>query len=163
MQKRLRNCPRRSFPFWPLAPFRGEGLGVSGLTAESLTRQVGKKSKPKCELCVQSGTLRPEKKSRSKTVLDPKMEQPKKELLRPSHPVTNGDGKSQHDDFKSSRDTLKQAIKDTRRRVRRGKPEKQIIAAVSWTNPDAEPGHQRKTSLAVWALAPVNKISRLRR
>ena len=47
-------------------------------------------------------------------------------------------GTQQHDDFNTFEDTLKQAIKAADVKLD-AKQKKQIIAAVSWTNPDAEP------------------------
>ncbi|WP_417745554.1 type I restriction-modification system subunit M [Rosistilla oblonga] len=61
-----------------------------------------------------------------------------KELLDKAIKLQAAIGTDQHDDFNQFETTLKQAIKEADVDLD-AKQKKQIIAAVSWTNPDAEP------------------------
>ncbi len=54
-------------------------------------------------------------------------------------------GNDQHDDFNQFEDTLKAAIKDADVELD-ARQKKQIISAVSWTNPEAEPGIKKVLS-----------------
>ena len=61
-----------------------------------------------------------------------------KELLDIATKLQAVIGTDQHDDFNQFEDTLKAAIKDAGVELD-AKQKKQIISAVSWTNPDAQP------------------------
>jgi len=78
------------------------------------------------------------KEKQIKDLLDPKTWNAQKELLDKATQLQAAIGTDQHDDFGVFEATLKQAIKDTGIELD-AKQKKQIIAAVSWTNPDAEP------------------------
>lgn len=78
------------------------------------------------------------KEKQIKDLLDPKTWNAQKELLDKATQLQAAIGTDQHDDFNEFEATLKQAIKDTGIELD-AKQKKQIIAAVSWTNPDAEP------------------------
>ena len=78
------------------------------------------------------------KEKQIKDLLDPKTWTDQKELLDKAIKLQAVIGINQHDDFNQFEATLKQAIKDSGVELDT-KQKKQIIAAVSWTNPDAEP------------------------
>ncbi|WP_202907965.1 hypothetical protein [Rubripirellula obstinata] len=78
------------------------------------------------------------KEKQIKDLLDPKTWTAQKELLDNAIKLQAAIGENQHDDFNEFEATLKQAIKDADVELD-AKQKKQIIAAVSWTNPDAEP------------------------
>ena len=78
------------------------------------------------------------KEKQIKDLLDPQTWNAQKELLDKATQLQAAIGTDQHDDFNEFESTLKQAIKDTGIELD-AKQKKQIIAAVSWTNPDAEP------------------------
>ena len=78
------------------------------------------------------------KEKQIKDLLDPKTWNAQKELLDKATQLQVAIGTDQHDDFNEFEATLKQTIKDTGIELD-AKQKKQIIAAVSWTNPDAEP------------------------
>ena len=78
------------------------------------------------------------KEKQIKDLLDPKTWKDQKELLEKATQLQAAIGTDQHDDFNQFEATLKQTIKDTGIELD-AKQKKQIIAAVSWTNPDAEP------------------------
>ena len=78
------------------------------------------------------------KEKQIKDLLDPQTWNAQKELLDKATQLQAAIGKNQHDDFGVFEDTLKQAIKDSGVELD-AKQKKQIIAAVSWINPDAEP------------------------
>ncbi|MGB7344529.1 MAG: class I SAM-dependent DNA methyltransferase [Pirellulaceae bacterium] len=78
------------------------------------------------------------KEKQIKDLLDPKIWTDQKELLDKAIKLQDAIGKNQHDDYNAFEATLKQAIKDAGIELD-AKQKKQIIAAVSWTNPDAEP------------------------
>ena len=78
------------------------------------------------------------KEKQIKDLLDPKTWNAQKELLDKATQLQAAIGTDQHDDFNEFEATLKQTIKDTGIELD-AKQKKQIIAAVSWTNPDAEP------------------------
>ena len=78
------------------------------------------------------------KEKQIKDLLAPKTWNTQKELLDKATQLQAAIGPDQHDDFNEFEATLKQTIKDTGIELD-AKQKKQIIAAVSWTNPDAEP------------------------
>ncbi|MCO8122872.1 type I restriction-modification system subunit M [Stieleria sp. TO1_6] len=78
------------------------------------------------------------KEKQIKDLLDAKSWTAQKELLDKAIRLQTTIGTAQHDDFIEFEDKLKQAIKDADVELD-AKQKKQIIAAVSWTNPDAEP------------------------
>lgn len=78
------------------------------------------------------------KEKQIKDLLAPKTWNAQKELTDIATQLQAAIGTDQHDDFNQFEATLKQAIKDTSITLDT-KQKKQIIAAVSWTNPDAEP------------------------
>ena len=78
------------------------------------------------------------KEKQIKDLLDPKTWSAQKELLDKATQLQASIGTDQHDDFNEFEATLKTTIKDTGIELD-AKQKKQIIAAVSWTNPDAEP------------------------
>ena len=78
------------------------------------------------------------KEKQIKDLLDPKTWTDQKELLDNAIQLQAAIGTDQHDDYNAFEATLKQAIKDSGVELD-AKQKKQIIAAVSWTNPDAEP------------------------
>ena len=78
------------------------------------------------------------KEKQIKDLLHPKTWNAQKELLDKATQLQATIGTDQHDDFNEFEETLKQAIKETGVELD-AKQKKQIIAAVSWTNPDAEP------------------------
>jgi len=78
------------------------------------------------------------KEKQIKDLLDPQTWTDQKELLDNAIKLQAAIGTDQHDDFNAFEATLKQAIKDSGVDLD-AKQKKQIIAAVSWTNPDAEP------------------------
>lgn len=78
------------------------------------------------------------KEKQIKDLLDPKTWTAQKELLDNAIKLQAAIGENQHDDFNQFEATLKQAIKDSGVELD-ARQKKQIIAAVSWTNPDAEP------------------------
>ena len=78
------------------------------------------------------------KEKQIKDLLDPKTWNAQKELLDKATQLQAAIGTDQHDDFNEFEATLKQTIKDTGIELD-AKQKKQIIAAVSWTNLDAEP------------------------
>jgi type I restriction enzyme M protein len=73
-----------------------------------------------------------------KDLLDPKTWKAQKELLDKAIKLQSVIGTAQHDDYNKFDETLKQAIKKAGIELD-PKQTKQIMAAVSWTNPDAEP------------------------
>ncbi len=73
-----------------------------------------------------------------KDLLDPKTWKAQKELLDKAIKLQAVIGTEQHDDYNKFDETLKQAIKKAVIELD-AKQTKQIMAAVSWTNPDAEP------------------------
>ena len=78
------------------------------------------------------------KEKQIKDLLDPKTWNAQKELLDKATQLQAAISTDQHDDFNQFEATLKTTIKDTGIELD-AKQKKQIIAAVSWTNPDAEP------------------------
>ena len=78
------------------------------------------------------------KEKQIKDLLDPKTWTAQKELLDKAIQLQAAIGMDQHDDFNQFEETLTQAIKDTGVELD-AKQKKQILAAVSWTNPEAEP------------------------
>ena len=78
------------------------------------------------------------KEKQIKDLLDIKTWTAQKELLDIATKLQTVIGTEQYDDFNEFEDKLKQAIKDADVEVD-AKQKKQIISAVSWTNPDAEP------------------------
>jgi type I restriction enzyme M protein len=78
------------------------------------------------------------KEKQIKDLLDPKTWNAQKELTGIATQLQAAIGTDQYDDFNQFEATLKQTIKDTGIELD-AKQKKQIIAAVSWTNPDAEP------------------------
>ena len=78
------------------------------------------------------------KEKQIKDLLAPETWTDQKELLDTAIKLQAAIGTDQHDDFNLFEVTLKKAIKDTGIDLD-AKQKKQIIAAVSWTNPDAEP------------------------
>ena len=78
------------------------------------------------------------KEKQIKDLLDPKTWNAQKELLDKATQLQAAIGTDQYDDFNEFEATLKQAIKDTGIELD-AKQKKQIIAAVSWTNPNAQP------------------------
>ena len=78
------------------------------------------------------------KEKQIKDLLDPKTWTDQKDLLDNAIKLQAAIGTDQHDDYNAFEATLKQAIKDSGVDLD-AKQKKQIIAAVSWTNPDAEP------------------------
>ena len=73
-----------------------------------------------------------------KELFDPKTWKAQNELLDKAIQLQAVIGTDQHDDFNKFDETLKQAIKKAEVELD-AKQQKQITAAVSWTNPDAEP------------------------
>ena len=78
------------------------------------------------------------KEKQIKDLLDPKTWNAQKEIFDKAGQLQAAIGTDQHDDFGGFEVTLKQTIKDTGIELD-AKQTKQIIAAASWTNPDAEP------------------------
>lgn len=78
------------------------------------------------------------KEKQIKDLLAPKTWTATKELLDKAIKLQAAIGTDQHDDFNQFEATLKQAIERADIELD-AKQKKQIIAAVSWTNPDAEP------------------------
>ena len=78
------------------------------------------------------------KEKQVKKLLTSKTWVAQKELLDKAIKLQKAIGVEQHDDFNRFEDTLKQALKATGTKLD-AKEKKQLIAAVSWTNPDAEP------------------------
>jgi len=99
------------------------------------------------------------KEKQIKDLLDPKTWNAQKELLDKATQLQAAIGKNQHDDFGVFEQTLKQAIKDADVELdaKQKKQKKQIIAAVSWTNPDAEPV-VKKVLVSGKALAAGKKV-----
>ncbi len=78
------------------------------------------------------------KEKQIKDLLDVETWADQKELLDIATALQAVIGTDQHDDFNQFEDTLKAAIKDAEIELS-ARQKKQIIAAVSWTNPDAQP------------------------
>ncbi|EMI28466.1 type I restriction-modification system, M subunit N-6 Adenine-specific DNA methylase [Rhodopirellula europaea SH398] len=78
------------------------------------------------------------KEKQIKDLLSPTTWRVQKKLLDKALRLQSAIGQDQHDDFNKFQRTLKQAIKDSGVELD-SKQKKQILAAVSWTNPDAEP------------------------
>ena len=78
------------------------------------------------------------KEAQIKDILAAKTWVAQKEILDKAIELQATIGTDQHNDFNEFEDTLKQAIKGADVELD-AKQKKQIIAAVSWTNPDAEP------------------------
>jgi len=78
------------------------------------------------------------KEKQVKDLLDPKTWNAQKEVLDKAIQLQAAIGTNQHDDYNEFGDVLEQAIKKACIELD-AKQKKQIIAAVSWTNPDAEP------------------------
>lgn len=78
------------------------------------------------------------KEKQIKDLLDPKTWTDQKELLDKAIKLQAAIGTDQHDDYNAFEATLKQAIEESGVELD-AKQKKQIIAAVSWTNSDAEP------------------------
>jgi type I restriction enzyme M protein len=78
------------------------------------------------------------KEKQIKDLLDPKTWNAQKKLLDKATQLQAAIGTDQHNDFNEFEATLKQTIKDTGIELD-AKQKKEILAAVSWTNPDAEP------------------------
>ncbi len=77
------------------------------------------------------------KERQVKDLLDAKTWNAQKNVLDKAVALQKAIGIDQHDDFNVFEDTLKKALKETGTRLDT-KEKKQIIDAVSWTNPDAE-------------------------
>jgi type I restriction enzyme M protein len=73
-----------------------------------------------------------------KDLLSPKTWNAQKELLEKADALRMVIGTDQCDDFNAFEETLKQACKETGIKLE-AKERKQLLGAVSWTNPDAEP------------------------
>ena len=78
------------------------------------------------------------KEKQVKELLNPKTWTAQKDLLDKARQLQAVIGTEQHDDFNAFDTTLKQALKQTGLKLD-AKEKKQLIDAVSWTNPDAEP------------------------
>ena len=78
------------------------------------------------------------KEKQIKDLLDSETWTDQKELLDAATKLQSAIGTDQQDDFNQFESALKKAIKDTCVDLD-AKQKKQMIAAVSWTNPDAEP------------------------
>lgn len=73
-----------------------------------------------------------------KTVLDSKLWQEQRMLLRKAQVLQAKIGTAQFDDFNAFDDVLKQALKDANVKLET-KEKKRFIDAITWKNPDAEP------------------------
>ena len=78
------------------------------------------------------------KESQVKDLLAPKAWKTQKALLDKAVALQQAIGTKQHDDFNAFEGTLKQALKETGIKLET-KEKKELLDAVSWTNPDAEP------------------------
>ncbi len=78
------------------------------------------------------------KEKQVKEVLSPKTWSAQKALLEKAETVQKAIGTDQHDDFNIFEGVLKKALKDLGSKLD-AKEKKQLLEAVSWTNPDAEP------------------------
>jgi type I restriction enzyme M protein len=78
------------------------------------------------------------KEKQVKELLDRRTWIAQRELLQQATQLQGVIGVAQHDDFNAFEAVLKQALKDTGVELD-AKQRKEIVAAVSWTNPDAEP------------------------
>ena len=78
------------------------------------------------------------KEKEIKTLLDPKIWQAQQALLDKATQLQATIGTTQWDDFNAFDQTLKGAVKQTGVKLD-AKERKQLLAAVTWTNPDAEP------------------------
>jgi len=144
------------FPSGSPRPVSGRGAGGEGLTAKSYGKLKEIEAEVRAMVKADFADL---KEKQIKDLLDPKTWNAQKELLDQATQLQAAIGKSQHDDFNEFEDTLKQAIKDTGVELD-AKQKKQIIAAVSWTNPDAEPVIKKLIS-RLGASPGSTKISRL--
>jgi type I restriction enzyme M protein len=78
------------------------------------------------------------KEKQIKDVLSPKLWRAQKELLGKAQALAKVIGGKQHDDFNAFEDVLQKALKKSGVSLD-AKERKQLLDAVSWTNPDAEP------------------------
>ncbi|MEM7114914.1 MAG: class I SAM-dependent DNA methyltransferase [Chloroflexota bacterium] len=78
------------------------------------------------------------KEKQIKELLDPQLWRAQLALLRKGEQLQAALGTAQWDDFNAFEQALKEALKQTGIKLE-AKERKQLIAAVAWTNPDAEP------------------------
>ncbi|WP_417735245.1 type I restriction-modification system subunit M [Rosistilla oblonga] len=111
---------------------------LKGLVASSTT-DFGKLKESEAEIrAMLKADFADLKEKQIKDLLDPKTWAAQKELLDIAIKLQAVIGNDQHDDFNQFGETLTQAIKEADVELDT-KQKKQIIAAISWTNPDAEP------------------------
>ena len=113
----------------------GRGAGGEGLSGKSYGDLSAVEPEIRAMVKADFADL---KEAQIKDLLDPKTWTVQKQLLDKAVRLQAEIGKDQHDDFNEFERTFEKAIKSTGVRLDT-KQKKQILAAVSWTNPDAQP------------------------
>ena len=88
------------------------------------------------------------KEKQIKDVLDAKLWQDQLEIMNKAKALQAAIGESQFDDFNEFEKVLKQALKDADVRMLDAKEKKQLIDAITWKNPEAEPVIKKAVKVA---------------
>ncbi|WP_146389296.1 type I restriction-modification system subunit M [Allorhodopirellula solitaria] len=135
MQKVYEQFPESFSDSGSPRPVSGRGAGGEGLSGKSYGNLTEVETEVRAMVKADFADL---KEKQIKDLLAVKTWTNQKQLLDIATHLQAAIGTEQHDDFNEFETTLKEAIK-TAEVTLDAKQKKQIIAAVSWTNPDAEP------------------------